>query len=96
VNETRFSELIQQALIIRTALEALAPIVAVLGCVALAAFIVYLIGAFRLCRAEVRPRRNSQAQFMESSKVLRTSPWSEARRGRVPPGRAYPRTHKVR
>ena len=60
MNETAFSELIEQALIIRMALEALAPIVLVLGCVALAAFVLYLLGVFHLCRAEVRPSQKSQ------------------------------------
>ena len=96
MNETRFSELIEQALIIRMALEALAPIVVVLGCVALAAFVLYLMGVFHLCRAETRPQQKPQAQFMDSSKVLRISLWSGAKRDKVLPGRAYPRTHKVR
>jgi hypothetical protein len=68
----------------------------VLACVALVAFVLYLVGVFRLCRAEVRPDQKSRAQFMDSSKVLRISLWSGARPDRVLPGRAYPRTHKVR
>ncbi|MGH9752025.1 MAG: hypothetical protein ACREA2_04520 [Blastocatellia bacterium] len=49
-----FSEFIVQALIIRAALEALSAVMAVLFGLALAAFVVYLIGVWRLCRAEDR------------------------------------------
>ena len=46
-----------QTLIIRTALEALGAITEVFIYMALAAFVIYLIGLWRLCRAEYRQSR---------------------------------------
>ena len=48
-----FSEHIGQSLIILATMEALSAIITVLFYVTLANFIVYLIGVWRLCRAEV-------------------------------------------
>jgi len=96
MNHTAFSKLIEQALLIRLALEALLPVIAVLCCLTLAAFVVYLIGVFHLCRAEARPGQDDRFLPMDSSMGRRFYLWSEARRGKVPLGQAYPRTHKVR
>jgi hypothetical protein len=52
-----FTEDTGQTLIIRTALEALGAITEVFIYMALAAFIIYLIGLWRLCRAESRQCR---------------------------------------
>jgi hypothetical protein len=46
------SEHIEQSLVILSALEALSALVAILFYMTLAAFIVYLIGVWRLCRAK--------------------------------------------
>ncbi|HKQ73556.1 MAG TPA: hypothetical protein VJ810_07515 [Blastocatellia bacterium] len=48
------SELIAQALIARVALEALSVVTMVMFCASLMAFVVYLVGVWRLCRAEYR------------------------------------------
>ncbi len=48
------SESAAQALFIRVAMEALGAIVAVLFCLAFAAFVLYLVGVWRLCQAEHR------------------------------------------
>lgn len=50
-----FPEYITQVLIMRVALEALSPIMAVLLCLTLSAYGAYLIGVLLLCRAEDRP-----------------------------------------
>ena len=47
-------DFIEQSLIIRAALEGLSAVIAVLFCMTLAAFVIYLIGVWRLCRAEDR------------------------------------------
>jgi hypothetical protein len=52
-----FSEYSGQPLIILTALEILGAVMAVLFCMTLAAFVIYLIGVWRLCRAEDRLSR---------------------------------------
>ena len=52
-----FSEFIEQAMSLWAALEALRAVMAILFCVALATFVVYLIGVWRLCRAEDRPKK---------------------------------------
>jgi hypothetical protein len=43
-----FTELIEQSLVIRVELEALSVVVAVLSCLAITAFIVYLVSVFYL------------------------------------------------
>jgi hypothetical protein len=53
----RFSEDTGQTLIIRTTLEALGAITEIFFYMALAAFVIYLIGLWRLCRAEDRLSR---------------------------------------
>jgi len=50
----QFSEFTDQAPIIRAALLGLSAVMAVLFCLTLAAFVVYLIGVWRLCHAEDR------------------------------------------
>jgi hypothetical protein len=52
-----FTEDTGQTLIIRTALEALGAVTEVFIYMALAAFVIYLIGLWRLCRAEYRQSR---------------------------------------
>ena len=46
------SEFIAQMMVMRAAMEALGAVMAVLFSLTLAAFFVYLIGVWRLCRAE--------------------------------------------
>ena len=52
-----FSEYAGQPLIIRTALEALGIVTEVFFYMALAAFVIYLVGLWRLCRAKDRLSR---------------------------------------
>ena len=46
-----------QALLIRVALEGLSAVMAIMFCLTSVAFIVYLIGVWRLCHAEYRLRK---------------------------------------
>ena len=54
MNINSASEFISQALIIRTALEALSVVTSIMLFVSLVAVAVYLIGIWNLCRAEYR------------------------------------------
>jgi len=54
MNLSGFSEFIAQAMVMRAAMEALSAVMAVLFGLTLAAFVIYLIGVWRLCRAEDR------------------------------------------
>ena len=51
---TEILEPTEQALAIQTALEALSTVMTIMLCVTIAAFIVYLISIFYLCREEIR------------------------------------------
>lgn len=62
MNLSGSSDFIVQALIIRAALEALSAVMAVMFCPSLAAFAVYLIGVWRLCRAEYRLSKCSSSR----------------------------------
>jgi len=52
MNFAVFFELIEQSLVIRTELEALSVVTAVMSCFAFMAFIVYLVGVFYLLLME--------------------------------------------
>ena len=54
MNLSGFSEFIAQSMVMRAAMEALSAVMAVLFGLTLAAFVIYLIGVWRLCRAEDR------------------------------------------
>jgi hypothetical protein len=54
-----FSELIEQSLVIRGELEALSVVMAVLSCMAIMAFIVYLVSVFYLWIMEEKGRRKN-------------------------------------
>ena len=53
-----FTELIEQMLVIRVELEAFSVVVAVLSCLAITAFIVYLVSVFYLWFMEGKGGRN--------------------------------------
>lgn len=79
MNFDGFSEYAGQSLIVLAAMEALSALMAVLFCMTLAAFVIYLIGVWRLCRdasrcLDRRCRQLEIARFSRRANPVRSQP----------------------